>query len=60
MLIYFEVKEQNNEHILDNRRVSTDETASEDSTGHEIEWRKTGLMPNLNHFILIKSGNSDI
>jgi hypothetical protein len=46
MLIYFEVKEQINEHGLDNKRVSTDEAASEDSTGNRIKWRKTGLRHN--------------
>jgi hypothetical protein len=45
-LMHFEVKEQINEHVLENRRVNTDETASEDSTGHGIKWHKTGLRPN--------------
>jgi hypothetical protein len=47
-----QVKRQINQRIWDNRRINSDETASEMINSHGKNRCKNGLRPDLEHFIL--------
>jgi hypothetical protein len=51
---YVEVNEQIDQHIRDNRRISTDEITSAVSISNGKNWCKNGLKPNRKHFILTR------
>jgi hypothetical protein len=51
---FVKAEKQSDQHIRDNRRISTDETVSETSISHGKKRSKNGLKSNQKYFILME------